>query len=60
MLRVFHGDPKGTVRADVEDGWLLAGPVALAGAVLLLGLYIPGPLGRALSGAAAALGGVSP
>ncbi len=60
VLRVFHGEPKASVPKDAEDVWLLAGPVALAGAVLLLGLYIPVPLGRALAGAAAALGGVSP
>lgn len=60
LLRLFHGEPSDAVRPDAEDFWLLAGPIALAGAVLLLGLYIPEPLGRALSGAAAALGGRSP
>ena len=60
LLRVFHGEPGRTVAAGAEDVWLLAGPAVLAGAVLMLGLYIPEPLGRALSGAAAALGGVSP
>ncbi len=60
LLRLFHGEPGEGVRPGAEDVWLLAGPMALAGAVLLLGIYIPESLGRALSGAAAALGGRSP
>lgn len=60
VLGVFHGESAAAVRADAENFWLLAGPIALGGAVLLLGLYIPGPLGQALTEAAAALGGSSP
>ena len=60
ILAMFHGEPAGVARGGVEDPWLLTGPVLLAGAVLLLGLYVPGPVSRALSGAAAALGGTSP
>ena len=48
-------------RAPVrESPWLVAGPIALAAVVLLLGLYIPGPLQNALTQAAAALGGTAP
>ena len=60
ILAVFHGRPSGGALRGGEDRWLLTGPVLLAGAVLLLGVYLPGPMGRALSGAAAALGGTSP
>jgi hydrogenase-4 component F len=60
ILAVFHGQPGNSGRPGAEDPWLLAGPVVLAAAVLLLGVYLPGPLGRSLSGAAAALGGQSP
>lgn len=60
VLGTFHGVPVRAVRPDVENHWLLAGPVVLAAAALLLGFYIPGPLGRALASAAGALGGVGP
>lgn len=60
ILSVFHGRPASDAPRGGEDLWLLTGPVLLAGAVLLLGVYLPGPLGRALSDAAAALGGTSP
>ena len=60
FLGMFHGESGATVRSDAEDLWLLAGPIALAGAVLLLGVYLPGPLGQALTQAAAALGGRGP
>ena len=43
-----------------ESAWLVAGPVALAAIVLLLGVYIPGPLQDVLARAAATLGGRAP
>jgi hydrogenase-4 component F len=60
ILAVFHGEPASGASLGRESLWLLTGPVLLAGVVLMLGVYLPGPLGRALSGAAAALGGGSP
>jgi hydrogenase-4 component F len=60
ILAVFHGEPERGARLGREDLWLLIGPVLLAAAVLVLGVYLPGPAGRALTGAAAALGGRSP
>ena len=43
-----------------ESRWLVIGPVALAALVLLLGVYIPGPLRDVLARAAVALGGTAP
>jgi hydrogenase-4 component F len=43
-----------------ESPWLVAGPVALAAIVLMLGVYIPGPLHDVLTRAAVALGGSGP
>jgi hypothetical protein len=43
-----------------ESPWLVAGPAALALAVLTLGVFIPGPLFRALAAGARALGGCAP
>jgi hydrogenase-4 component F len=43
-----------------ESRWLVAGPIALAVAVLMLGLYIPAPLRDVLARAATALGGSAP
>ncbi len=43
-----------------ESAWLVVGPVALAAIVLMLGVYIPGPLQDVLTRAAAALGGRGP
>jgi hydrogenase-4 component F len=60
ILGVALGDPPpGAVRVR-ESGWLVAGPVALAAAVLLLGVWVPGPLHDVLARAAVALGGRSP
>lgn len=43
-----------------ESSWLVAGPIALAAIVLLLGVYIPGPVQNALVQAAVSLGGRAP
>ena len=50
-------DPSGPARERVS---LIGGPLALAALVLMLGLYLPGPLRLALSEAARALGGSTP
>jgi hydrogenase-4 component F len=64
LLDVVMGDTPATAGAGGAHGresrWLIAGPIALALAVLLLGLYIPAPLQAVLARAAVALGGVSP
>jgi hydrogenase-4 component F len=60
MLGIALGEPPpGTGRVR-ESGWLVAGPLALAAVVLLLGVYIPGPLHELLARAATALGGRAP
>jgi hydrogenase-4 component F len=60
VLGMALGEPApGTVRVR-ESPWLVAGPVALAAVVLMLGVYIPGPLQDALTRAAIALGGRGP
>ncbi|HEV8447163.1 MAG TPA: proton-conducting transporter membrane subunit [Gemmatimonadaceae bacterium] len=43
-----------------ESAWLVAGPLALAAIVLVLGVYIPGPLRLTLADAARLLGGSAP
>jgi hydrogenase-4 component F len=43
-----------------ESPWMLGGPIALALVVLMLGLWIPGPLLETLSEGARALGGWGP
>jgi hydrogenase-4 component F len=43
-----------------ESRWLVAGPAALGLAVLMLGVFIPPPLFRALAEGARALGGFAP
>jgi hydrogenase-4 component F len=60
ILRVVHGEPSPGLRREADHAWLVAGPITLAVAVLLLGLYVPAPLGDALRHAAAALGGTAP
>lgn len=60
ILNMALGEPDPRVPAVRESPWLVAGPIGLAGAVLLLGLYIPAPLQHALVRAAAALGGTAP
>ena len=46
--------------ARPEHRWLLVAPAALAVLVLMLGVYVPGPLAAALSEAATTLGGRAP
>ncbi len=54
-------DPETNPEPPVREPLLLvAGPVALAVVVLVLGVYIPGPLQRLLGQAARALGGLAP
>lgn len=60
FLGMLHGAPVGGREPAPEALWLVAGPVALLAAVLVLGLYIPAPLGEVLGRAAAALGGHTP
>jgi hydrogenase-4 component F len=52
--------PSSGAPAARESRWLIASPVALAALVLMLGVYIPGPLREVLARAAAALGGSAP
>jgi hydrogenase-4 component F len=59
ILDAVHGPAPGTARV-AESPWLVAGPAALALAVLTLGVFIPGPLFRALADGAQALGGWAP
>ena len=60
ILEMALGDPTPRATRARESWWLLAGPVALATAVLMLGVYIPAPLQHALASAATALGGLAP
>lgn len=60
ILEMALGSPEPGVVPQRESGWLVVGPIALAALVLLLGLYIPGPLNDTLSRAAVALGGRAP
>ena len=60
VLEMALGRPVPDARPERESGWLVVGPVVLAAAVLMLGVYIPGPLHAALTSAAVALGGVAP
>ncbi len=60
ILKMALGEPDPGVPVVRESPWLVAGPIALAAVVLMLGLYIPAPLQRALVHAAAALGGSAP
>jgi hydrogenase-4 component F len=62
LLGVVFGERAGDVgdESQGESAWLVAGPLALATIVLLLGVYIPGPLRRSLVDAAHLLGGSAP
>jgi len=63
IIGIVFGEP---TRTDDESSpvaerpLLVVGPLILASMVLLLGLYIPAPLGAALGRAAASLGGATP
>ncbi|MBX6331915.1 MAG: hydrogenase [Gemmatimonadaceae bacterium] len=60
VLEMALGEaPAGAERVR-ESRWLLVGPTVLAALVLMLGVYIPGPLQNALARAAVALGGGAP
>ena len=52
--------PAPSAPAARESRWLIASPAALAALVLMLGVYIPGPLRAVLARAATALGGSAP
>jgi len=60
ILEVAYGEPDPALPKARESGWLIGGPLALAAAVLLLGLYVPTALHDVLARAAASLGGVAP
>lgn len=61
VLDMSYGPPADGAPARArESAWLVGGPVALAAAVLVLGVYVPAPLHAALARAAAALGGGAP
>lgn len=60
ILEMALGEPEPVAPHARESWWLLAGPVGLAAAVLMLGVYIPGPLQHVLASAATALGGSAP
>jgi hydrogenase-4 component F len=60
ILEVIYGTPAHEAPAVAENPLLVAGPVILLLAVLVLGVYIPLPLHDALSAAARGLGGVAP
>jgi hydrogenase-4 component F len=60
ILEVAYGEADAALPNAWESGWLRGGPLALAAAVLLLGLYVPGPLHDVLAQAATSLGGVAP
>lgn len=60
ILGIALGDAAPGTSPVQESPWLVIGPAALAAVVLLLGLYVPGPLHDVLARAAAALGGTAP
>lgn len=60
ILEAAYGEPDPAVKQERESGWLVAGPLALALGVLLLGLYLPAPLREVLGQAATTLGGRAP
>jgi len=60
ILETLHGDPPAPMTHRLDRGWLFAAPLALAIAVVALGLAWPGQLATVLAGAAIALGGRIP
>jgi hydrogenase-4 component F len=57
---VYGTSPERPQHASRERAWLVVAPAALAGIVLVLGIYIPHPLRVALARAAVMLGGHAP
>ena len=60
LLRVVYGEPEPGASRLTETPSLVGGPIALGGLVLMLGLYIPGPLRALLEQTALALGAARP
>lgn len=60
ILNMALGNPESAEAPVRESPWLLIGPVVLAAIVLMLGVYLPGPLQSALTHAAVSLGGAAP
>jgi hydrogenase-4 component F len=60
ILEMALGEPESRTPRAPESWWLLVGPLGLAAAVLMLGVFIPSPLQHALAIAATALGGTAP
>ena len=60
VLGIALGEPPAGAVPVRESPWLVAGPMVLAATVLMLGVYIPGPLHDVLTRAAVALGGRGP
>jgi hydrogenase-4 component F len=60
ILGVVYGESAAGGRDFRESFALVAGPVALTGLVLMLGLHVPGPLRVVLAEAARSLGGTTP
>jgi hydrogenase-4 component F len=60
LLEIALGVPHPVTAPVREKGWQIIGPLALAAAVFVLGVYIPADLRDVLARAAAALGGTTP
>ena len=65
LIGAVFGDPRSTgnddaIRSGAESPWLVAGPLVLTAVVLMLGVYIPGPLRGSIGAAARLLGGDVP
>jgi hydrogenase-4 component F len=60
ILEVLYGEPAEHGPDRQEGALRLAGPVVLAVVVLLLGVYLPGPLRELLARASLSLGGMVP
>jgi hypothetical protein len=59
VLRMLYDPAPGEPRVR-EPMLLVGGPIALAAAVVVFGIYLPAPLQHLLDEAARALGGQSP
>jgi hypothetical protein len=64
MLGMIQGAPPvdaaRTPARERESGWLVGPPAVLLALALMLGLWLPGGLQRALAEAATAIGGMAP